>query len=226
MTRIDFYFDVISPYAYLAFEQLPATLQGISHSLCLRPVLFAGLLKHHGQLGPAEIAPKKEWTFRQVNWQALQSGVPLVAPLRHPFNPLALNRLMLALGPGEGTCNRFVAESVFRHVWAQQTALDASDPERLASLATHLLRARQHAHDEASVGKLLAHEGAKSQLKANTDQAIALQLFGVPSFVVGRRVFWGADSQPMLRAHLLGDPWFESAMWHDAAPAIGIKRSP
>ena len=66
MTHIDFYFDPISPYAYLAFERLPEALQGLSYSVSYRPVLFAGMLAHHGQKGPAEIEPKRAWTFRQV----------------------------------------------------------------------------------------------------------------------------------------------------------------
>ena len=66
MKHIDFYLDFISPYAYLAFEALPRALQGLSHEVTYRPILFAGLLKHHGQLGPAEIGPKRDWTYRQV----------------------------------------------------------------------------------------------------------------------------------------------------------------
>ena len=62
MKHIEFYLDFISPFAYLAFEKLPEALAGVSHCIIYKPVLFAGLLKHHGQLGPAEIAPKRDWT--------------------------------------------------------------------------------------------------------------------------------------------------------------------
>src|SRR3990167_4775339 len=98
MKYITFYFDFVSPYAYLAFERLPEALMGHSYSMRYQPVLFAGLLKHHGQLGPAEIAPKRDWTYRQVLWQAHQHGVDLQLPAAHPFNPLALLRLAVALG--------------------------------------------------------------------------------------------------------------------------------
>ena len=67
MKHITFYFDFISPYAYLAFEKLPEALMGHSYSLSYAPVLFAALLKRHGQLGPVEIAGKREWTYRQVD---------------------------------------------------------------------------------------------------------------------------------------------------------------
>ena len=74
MKHITFYLDFISPYAYLAFEQLPKALEGLSYSVRYRPVLFAGMLKHYGQLGPAEIAPKRDWTYRQVLWLAHTMG--------------------------------------------------------------------------------------------------------------------------------------------------------
>ena len=66
MKHLVFHFDVISPFAYLAFERLPQALEGISHSVDYQPVLFAGLLAHWGQKGPAEIEPKRAWTFRHV----------------------------------------------------------------------------------------------------------------------------------------------------------------
>ena len=96
MQRVIFHFDVVSPYAYLAFEQLPEALAGISHHVVYRPVLFAGLLKAWGHKGPVEIPAKREWTYRQVDWLARQAGVPLQLPTPHPFNPLALLRLALA----------------------------------------------------------------------------------------------------------------------------------
>ncbi|WP_413893702.1 DsbA family protein, partial [Candidatus Skiveiella danica] len=93
MKHIEFYLDFISPYAYLAFEKLPEALKGISYRVTHKPVLFAALLKHHGQLGPAEIASKRDWTYRQVAWQAHVHGVALQLPASHPFNPLGLLRL-------------------------------------------------------------------------------------------------------------------------------------
>jgi 2-hydroxychromene-2-carboxylate isomerase len=201
--HITFHFDVISPYAYLAFEQLPEALKGLSHRIDYRPVLFAGLLKHHGQLGPAEIAPKRDWTYRQVQWLAQVHGVPLQLPAAHPFNPLALLRLALACGEG-GTVNRYVAETVFRHVW--RGGADAADPQRLEQLRA-LLQPKRDAGGEA----------VKAELKANTEAAIAQGLFGVPTCEVDGRLFWGFDALPVLRGYLDGDPWFASGAWEHAA---------
>ena len=210
MKQITFYLDFISPYAYLAFEKLPAALEGLSYSVLYRPVLFAGMLNHHGQLGPAEIAPKRDWTYRQVLWLAHRNGIELQMPAAHPFNPLALLRMALACGD-DGLANRYVCETVFRHVW--RGGADAADPQRLVALG-QLLSPRR---DPAS-------ESVKAQLKANTDAAIAAGAFGVPTLAVDGKLFWGFDALPMLRAYLDGDVWFEEN-WQqvDKLPA-GMRR--
>ena len=95
MKRIEFWFDPVSPFAYLAFERLPDALVGCSYEVTYRPLLFAGLLAHWGQKGPAEIEPKRAWTFRHVHWVAQHHGIPMDTPLQHPFSPLPLLRLHL-----------------------------------------------------------------------------------------------------------------------------------
>lgn len=197
MKHITFYLDFISPYAYLAFEKLPEALMGHHIHVSYKPVLFAGLLKHHGQLGPAEIPGKREWTYRQVLWLAHRHGVDLQLPAQHPFNPLGLLRLALACGH-EGLINRYVAETIFRHVW--RGGADAADAQRLQTL-TEQLAPLQDPRSEA----------VKAQLKANTDQAIAQGVFGVPTLEVDGKLFWGFDALPMLTAYLEGDAWFDQA---------------
>ena len=93
MKPIVFWFDPISPFAYLAFEHLPQALAGCTYAVEYRPLLFAGLLKHWGQKGPAEIPPKRAWTYRHIAWLAHQHGIALQMPAVHPFNPLPLLRL-------------------------------------------------------------------------------------------------------------------------------------
>jgi 2-hydroxychromene-2-carboxylate isomerase len=207
MKRIDFWFDPISPFAYLAFLRLPEALEGCSYAVEYRPVLLAALLNHWGQKGPAEIEPKRAWTFRHVAWLAHTHGTLLQAPAQHPFNPLALLRLAVAAG-----ANRRVVEALLRHVWCGGG--DANDAARLQALAHELAPARDPASDEV-----------KAELRANTDAAIARGIFGVPSFDLGGRLFWGLDALPMLRAALLGDAWFDGTAWDDAArPRPGVRR--
>ena len=207
MKRIGFWLDFVSPFAYLAFERLPQALEGCSYAVDHRPLLFAGLLQQHGQKGPAEIEPKRAWTFRHVHWLAHQHGLPMETPLQHPFNPLPLLRLAIACGP-----NRRVCEAIFRHVW--RGGADAADAQRLAALQAELAPPRDPASPEV-----------KAELKAATDEAIARGVFGVPSFELDGRVFWGLDALPMLAAALKGDPWFDGPAWdREGAPRAGVTR--
>lgn len=199
MKHIIFYFDVISPYAYLAFEQLPEALQGISYAVTYKPVLFAGLLKHHGQLGPVEIASKREWTYRQVQWLARDLGIELQHPAAHPFNPLPLLRLAVACGKN-GLPNRYVVETLFRHVW--RTGEDAENVQRLALLTERLKPAQ--APDAANV---------KALLKVFTESAIEEGVFGVPTLKVDGKLFFGLDSLSMLVAYLKNDTCFDHSAW-------------
>jgi 2-hydroxychromene-2-carboxylate isomerase len=206
MKKITFYLDFISPYSYLAFEALPEALKGLTYSVDYVPVLFAGLLKHHGQLGPAEISAKRDWTYRQVVWLGHRHGIPLQMPAAHPFNPLALLRLAIACGP-----NRYVCETIYRHVW--RGGADAADAARLQALADLLKPARDP-----------AGEPVKGELKANTEAAIARGVFGVPTCEVDGRLFWGFDALPMLRAYLEGDAWFADHWEAVSLTATGTSR--
>jgi 2-hydroxychromene-2-carboxylate isomerase len=206
MKRIVFWFDVISPFAYLAFEHLPQALEGCSYEVQYRPVLFAGLLGHWGQKGPAEIAPKRAWTFRHIAWLSHTLQIPIDTPATHPFNPLPLLRLALASSDAGGTPNRHVVEALMRHVW--RGGADATDAVRLRALAAALAPRRDSAGDDV-----------KAELRTCTNDAVARGVFGVPTFDVDGRQFWGIDALPMLRAALQGDAWFDGPQWDAAAVA-------
>jgi 2-hydroxychromene-2-carboxylate isomerase len=209
--QLTFYVDFISPYAYLAFERLPQALQGVSHAVRYQPILFGSLLQHHGTIGPAELAPKRAWTYRHVSWLAQAQGTPMQMPVSHPFNPLPLLRLALACG-GERAPNRWVCETIFRHVWAEGG--DPLDADRLARLVDVL----KPAVDPAS-------EAVKLQLRSATESALAAGVFGVPTVAVGDKLFWGLDALPMLRDHLDGGVWFSGSAWDDAAQVpVGLVR--
>ncbi len=208
MKHLVFWFDVISPYAYLAFERLPQALEGLTYSVEYRPVLFAGLLQHWGQKGPAEIAPKRDWTYRQVSWLATQQGTRLDLPAQHPFNPLAVLRLLVAAG-----ANRRTVELAFQHVW--HGGGDAVDAVRLDTLRAALAPARDA---QSSV--------VKDELRNNTRDAIEQGVFGVPTIACEGRMFFGVDGLPMLAACMRGDAWFDrDGAWDTAACARpGVER--
>lgn len=199
MKHLTFYFDVISPYAYLAFERLPEALQGLTYSVSYQPVLFAGLLKHHGQLGPAEIEPKRDWTYRQVLWLAHQLDIEMQMPAAHPFNPLALLRLAVACD-SRGFPNRYATETLFRHVW--RWVGEAQDKQRLEKLTNTLSPVLDPNGQEV-----------KDLLKTHTENAIEKGVFGVPTIEVDGKLFFGLDALPMLAAYLRGDSWFSGSDW-------------
>lgn len=204
MIRIDFHFDVISPYAWLAFMRLPEAIEGISHHVVYQPLLLAGVLGHWGQKGPAEIAPKRDWTYRQVGWLAAQQGTPLQLPRPHPFNPLALQRLALACAPAGGTPSRYQVEQLFRHVWCRDGA-DPNEPAALVALTEALAPPRDPAGAEV-----------KDELRARTEAAVAAGIFGVPTIGAAGRLFFGLDALPMLRDALTGGAWFDGPAWEAA----------
>lgn len=213
MKTITFYLDFISPYAYLAFEELPRALAGLSYSVRYKPVFFGGLLQHTGQLGPAELPGKREWVYRHTQWLAHTKGIPFAMPAAHPFNPLPLLRLAVATDPA-GEPNRYVCETIFRHVWVG--GADAADPARTAALTEALHAGRPLDMDAAA---------AKEKLAQHTQDAIAAGVFGVPSYAVDDRVFWGLDALPMLRAFLESDPALDADRWRAAAGVTyGIAR--
>jgi 2-hydroxychromene-2-carboxylate isomerase len=183
MRSVDWYFDFISPYSYLSLHRMP---RGVA--VRMRPVLFAGLLNHFGQKGPAEIPAKRLWTYRSCVWLAKKLDVPFRFPALHPFNSLHHLRLCLAAGATENAIR-----TIFDDIWT--SGADASDPARFKALCGKL------GVQESDLGR----PEVKDQLKRNGDDAIAAGVFGVPSFVAEGEVFWGADSMEFLDA-FLGDP--------------------
>jgi 2-hydroxychromene-2-carboxylate isomerase len=208
--RLTWYFDVISPYAYLQtgdLHRLPADTEIVA-----KPVLFAGLLNHWGQKGPAEIPAKRLHTYRQCAWMAAERGLPFRMPPAHPFNPLTALRLLCALGPTVEQA-RIATRVVFGE------GRDPSTPDGLAALGRAL-----GVDDPAG---LAAGDAAKAKLRANTDEAIAKTVWGVPTFEAEGELFWGADSFPMLLDFLGNPKLFEGDEMrrHGALPMGAVRKA-
>jgi 2-hydroxychromene-2-carboxylate isomerase len=181
--RIDWYFDFVSPYSHICLHRL----REFPVPVTFRPVLFAGLLNHWGQKGPAEIPAKRQWTYRWCTWWARELGIAFRFPSAHPFNPLHYLRLSIACGNRPEAVRR-----IFDFIWT--TGEDAGDARRFSQLCSDL---------EVSEERLSTPE-IKDALRKNTDEAAARGVFGVPSFVVDGEVFWGADAIDFVKA-FLGD---------------------
>lgn len=184
----DWYFDFISPFAYLQFKEFDR-LPGKLEIRCV-PVLFAGLLKHWSHKGPAEIPAKRIQTYRYTHWLAHRRGIPFRMPPAHPFNPLRLLRLAIALG-----ATRDVVGTIFDATWGR--GADVYSDEGFAALAAQL--------GEPDWQARLGDDGVKQTLRTNTEQAIARGVYGVPTFAIDDELFWGVDLTDMFIDYL-ADP--------------------
>ena len=194
MTTAEWYFDFISPFAYLQFEslaRLPRDLQ-----ITFRPVVFAGILNHLQHKGPAEIPGKRRFTYRHVQWLARHHGIPLKFPPAHPFNPIRALRLAVALGSRHDAI-----ATIFRFIWRDGRSLDSAAEWSALSAALGV--------DDAD--KLIAAQHVKDELRANGERAIALGVFGLPTFAIGGELFWGFDATGMVSDYVTDRQWFNSA---------------
>ena len=194
MHSIDIYFDYVSPFAYLLNEQLNRLPESVQINHC--PVLFAGLLKHWGQLGPVEVERKRQFTYRHTVWLANKLDVAFKVPWSHPFNPLPYLRLTIALDNDPE-----VIAKIYRVIWSED--IDPSGPECWNAVCETL--------GVTDADRLIADDRIKSALRSNTESAISLGVFGVPTITADGELFWGLDSLDMLIDYLDDDTLFESA---------------
>ena len=197
MRPLRFYFDYLSSNAYLAWTQLPRLSSRFGVEVEPVPVLFAGLLGAHGQLGPAEVLPKAIWMAKNNLRKAALLGVPLNPPRHHPFDPLL--SLRISWLPLPDPQRRALIDLLFQAVWVR--GLHASEPAVVEALATEL------GLDGPQLVEAAQQPETKARLRAQTDAAIAAGVFGVPSMIVGDELFWGYDDWPFLELFLAGqDP--------------------
>jgi 2-hydroxychromene-2-carboxylate isomerase len=190
---VTYYFDPVSPYAWLAAGSL-ARIEAAGAQVLVQPVLFAGLLNAHGQKGPAEIAAKRAYTFRDVMRQAARQGLRFAGPPGHPFNPLLALRMCVALTDQQQ--RRRFAQALMSACWERGD--DISDAATLVRLA------RECHLDGAQLADAALQPAIKQRLAADTEQAISAGVFGVPTFRYGDELFWGADRIDALLWRLQG----------------------
>jgi 2-hydroxychromene-2-carboxylate isomerase len=206
------YFDVISPFAYLALRDIEELAQRIS--ITYRPILFAALLGRWKHLGPAEIPPKRIHTYRLCLFEAKRRGIEFRFPPTHPFNPLKPLRLLAALD-GDQRAVRIVMDRIWRD--GHDLSIEQHLKECYAALGL----------DAAKAAALVDAAETKAKLRVNTDAAVEAGLFGVPTLQIGEELFWGADALPMARAYLDDPGMFTSGeMLRVATMGASVSRKP
>ena len=193
MTTIDCYFDYVSPFSYLLHEKLHSLPQETSVNYI--PVLFAGLLKHWGNLGPVEIDRKKTFTYRHCTWLANQMGIDFRIPDTHPFIPLPYLRLTIAKGNDEDLITK-----IFRAIWT--TEHDPATDDGRQAIWNEI--------DMPDADRNIGDVTVKQSLIANTEMATQIGVYGVPTLMVDGELFWGLDSLDFLLDYLDNRQLFES----------------
>jgi 2-hydroxychromene-2-carboxylate isomerase len=200
---VRFYFDFISPNAYMAWTQLPALAAKHGFAVDAVPVLYAGLLEAHGGIGPAEVPLKGLWMFKNNVRKAALLGVPFHPPAYHPFNPLLA--LRVASLPLDDVTLLGLRDSLFRAVWAR--GLHVSEPVVVERVLDEL------GLDGRSIVEEAGCPESKARLRRQTDDAIGRGVFGVPSMEVGGEIFWGYDDFPYLERRLAGRELLDPEVW-------------
>lgn len=193
-----FYFDYISPYAYLAFHQIYPVAARTGRDVELTPMLFAAALSHWGHKGPAEIPPKRVYTFKDTYRRAANLSIPFSSPPTHPFNPLWALRVTQCLAPHE---RKPLVEALFASTWGKAERRGIDTREAVEAIAHDIGLDGQALCDQAS------QPASKARLRESTDAAVDAGVFGVPTIIADGELFWGVDSLPHLEAYLEGrDP--------------------
>lgn len=186
------FYDFVSPFSYLMLEQhdkwprMPFTLV---------PVPVNELHRHWGQRPASHVPPKRAFVYRHALFRAEQLGIAFKMPPVHPFDPTKPLLLAAAIEADLPTVC-----TMFRFIW--HDGRDPSTPDGFADLCS----AVGVPHGE----RLIEHEDTKARLQRNIDDAIALDVFGVPTFRLNRQLFWGEDALPMLLYCARSPGWLES----------------
>jgi 2-hydroxychromene-2-carboxylate isomerase len=177
--QIEFFFDYLSPFSYLADTQLPAIARRTGAEIAYRPILMGAVMKNVGNAGPLSIPSKAAYNVAEFQRWAKRYGVPARFSPHFPFNTIRVVRAAIAAQQ----YGRFPAfhSAAFRAIWEQ--GQDLSKEEALLQLL-----------DEAGIDPaLIEGDDIKNRLRANVDEAVSRGAFGAPTFFVDGEMFWGND---------------------------------
>ncbi len=181
-TRIEFFYDIGSPYSYFAASQMAGLAVDTGATIIWRPFLLGGVFKASGNQPPIAVPARGPYLVKDLQRCSAQLGAPLRMPSRFPLNTLQTMRVLIGLPESELPA---ASLKLFRAYWFDD--MDVSAPEVLANLLGAAAVAR--AGDDA----------IKQKLKDNTEEAVRRGAFGAPTLFVGDEMFFGADRIPQLR---------------------------
>ncbi len=192
---VELFFDIGSPYSYLAATQIEAVAAGTGARVRWRPFLLGAVFKATGNEMPARVAAKARWMLDDIARWAKRYGVPFKMSTRFPLNTLRTERALAAAAriAGEEVVGPF-ALTLFRAYWVDDKDVSSDDEIRAAATAVRL--------DADAVIAATDAQETKDLLRANTDEAVRRGAFGAPTIFVGDAMFWGNDRLDLVEDEL------------------------
>jgi 2-hydroxychromene-2-carboxylate isomerase len=187
---IDFFFDLSSPYSYLASTQIEKIAAAGGATVRWRPMVLAAVFAATDNRMPAHSQPKARWMIGDLQRWAAQYGVPFTMTSRFPVNAMKAHRMILAAGDRGAE----LARALFDALWNEDR--DLNDDGQLEAIA------RGAGLDGAALIARTQEQAVKDALRANTDEAIRRGAFGAPAIFVGDQLFWGNDRLHFVEAAL------------------------
>jgi 2-hydroxychromene-2-carboxylate isomerase len=179
-SKIEFYFDFLSPYSYVAWTWVRRQ----EYNFEFIPVSIPSIVAHYETKGPAQIKPKRNYLFKDLLRFTKLNNIPFTTPKNLPFN--ALYALRLALATVSQSEQKRLIDVIFRAGW--EKGLDIGDDVVLREILSK---------EDFSVDELFSKmetKEARVELKKNIERALSNGVFGVPTFIVDGELFWGNDS--------------------------------
>jgi 2-hydroxychromene-2-carboxylate isomerase len=182
---VEFYFDVGSPAAYLAWMQLPKIARETGREIEYRPFLLGGVFQATGNKSPMEVPAKGQYMIDDLQRFARRYGVPFAHNPHFPINTLMLMRGAIGLQLREPARMVPYVDAVYRALWVD--GKNMNDPATVAGVL------KGAGFDPEKLLALAADPAVKDALKAATQEAVSRGVFGAPTFFVGKDMFWGQD---------------------------------
>lgn len=180
MKKIDFYFDFLSPYSYLAWTWV----RSAPYEFNFYPISMASVITSYETKGPAQIKPKREYLFREILRRTKLLNIPFTTPKTLPFNSLYALRLSLNSVALEN--QKAIIDAIYMAGWTK--GMDIGNDDVLKEI---LKEAGLFSNELIS---RMEEKSARIELKANNAKALEMGVFGVPTFVFDNELFWGHDS--------------------------------
>jgi 2-hydroxychromene-2-carboxylate isomerase len=198
MSAVEFYFDVGSPAAYLAWTQLPRICADTNAQLHYRPMLLGGVFQATGNQSPMMVAPKGRYMMGDLERFAHRYGTSFSHNPFFPINTLTLMRIATGLQMRDPVRMVPFVDAVYRAIWVE--GKNMNDPGIVAEVA------QAAGFDAAALLALSADPEVKERLKTVTQDAVTRGVFGAPTFFVGDHMYWGQDRLDFVKQALEQQP--------------------